>query len=58
MSVSERSVTCSFFQELYSLINKNSGEKFENMFLVKIANKFFFEDVEKSGTKEPQTPHP
>ena len=28
-----------FFQESYSLIDKNSGEKFEDMFLVKIANK-------------------
>ena len=29
-----------FFQELYSHIDKNSGEKFEDMlFLVKIANK-------------------
>ena len=27
------------FQELYSHIDKNSGEKFEDMFLVKIANK-------------------
>ena len=28
-----------FFQELYSHIDKNSGEKFEDMFLVKIAIK-------------------
>ena len=28
-----------FFRELYSHIDKNSGEKFENMFLVKTANK-------------------
>ena len=28
-----------FFQELYSHIDKNSGEKFEEMFLVKIASK-------------------
>ena len=28
-----------FFQELYSHIDKNSGEKFEDMFLVKIAKK-------------------
>ena len=28
-----------FFQELYSHIDKNSGKKFEDMFLVKIANK-------------------
>ena len=28
-----------FFQELYSHIDKNLGEKFEDMFLVKIANK-------------------
>ena len=28
-----------FFQELYSHIDKNPGEKFEDMFLVKIANK-------------------
>ena len=39
MSIFERSVTCSFFQELYSHIDKNSGEKFEDMFLGKIANK-------------------
>ena len=39
MSVFERSVTCSFFQELYSHIDKNSGEKSEDMFLVKVANK-------------------
>ena len=29
----------SFFQELYSHFDKNSGEKFEDMFLVKIASK-------------------
>ena len=28
-----------FFQELYSHIDKNSGGKSEDMFLVKIANK-------------------
>ena len=28
-----------FFQELYSHVDKNSGGKFEDMFLVKIANK-------------------
>ena len=28
-----------FFQELFSDIDKNSGEKFEGMFLVKIASK-------------------
>ena len=28
-----------FFQELYSHIEKNSGKKFEDMFLVKIASK-------------------
>ena len=28
-----------FFQELYSHIDKNSGGKFEDMFLIKIANK-------------------
>ena len=39
MSISERSVTCSFFQELYSHTDKNSKEKsFEYMFLVKIAS--------------------
>ena len=27
MSIFERSVTCSFFQELYSHIDSNSGEK-------------------------------
>ena len=39
MSIFQRSVTCSFFQELYSHIDKNSGEKFEDMFLVKTASK-------------------
>ena len=39
MSIFERSVTCSFFQECYSQIDKYSGEKFEDMFLVKIADK-------------------
>ena len=38
MFISERSVTCSFFQELCSNIDKNSGKKFEDMFPVKIAN--------------------
>ena len=28
-----------FFQEFYSYIDRNSGEKFENVFLIKIANK-------------------
>ena len=28
-----------FFQELYSHIDKNSGEKSEDMFLVKLASK-------------------
>ena len=28
-----------FFQELYSHIDMNSGKKFEDMFLIKIANK-------------------
>ena len=28
-----------FFQKLYSYIDKNSGEKFKDMFLVKIASK-------------------
>ena len=28
-----------FFQQLYSDADKNSGEKFDNNFLVKIANK-------------------
>ena len=32
-------VTCSFFQELYSHIDNNSGKQFEDMFLVKIASK-------------------
>ena len=35
----QRSVTRRFFQESYSHIDKNSGEKFEDMFLVKIASK-------------------
>ena len=38
MSIFERSVTCSFSQELYSHIDKNSGgggEESEDMFLVK-----------------------
>ena len=39
MLIFQRSVTCSFFLELYSHIDKNSGEKFEDMFLVKIASK-------------------
>ena len=39
MSIFQRSVTCSFFQELHSHIDKNLGEKFEDMFLVKIASK-------------------
>ena len=39
MSIFERLVTCSAFQELYSHIDKNLGEKFEDMSLVKIANK-------------------
>ena len=34
MSIFERSVTCSFFH-----VDKNSGGKFEDMFLVKIASK-------------------
>ena len=40
MSNFESSATCSFFfvQELSSHIEKNSGEKFEDMFLVKIAS--------------------
>ena len=46
MSIFETSVTCSFFQELCSHIDKNSGEKFEDMFprgfLVKIASKGTF----------------
>ena len=28
-----------FFQELYSHIDKNTGEKFEDMFLVKMTSK-------------------
>ena len=28
-----------FFQKLYSHIDKNAGDKLENMFLVKIASK-------------------
>ena len=39
MSIFERSVTFGFFQELYSHIDKNSGKKFEDIFLVKIVNK-------------------
>ena len=39
MSIFQRSITCSFFPELYLHIYKNSGEKFEDMFLVKIAHK-------------------
>ena len=31
-----------FFQELYSHVDKNSGEMFEDMFLVKIASKGTF----------------
>ena len=40
MSIFERSVKCSFFfQELYSHIDKKSREMYEDMFLVKVANK-------------------
>ena len=39
MSIFQRSETCSFFQELYSHIDKNSGETFKDMFLVKIVSK-------------------
>ena len=39
MSIFQRSVTCSFFKELNSHIDKNSGEKFEDMFLVIIVSK-------------------
>ena len=39
MSIFQRSVTCGFFQELYSHIDKNWGGKFKDMFLVKIASK-------------------
>ena len=36
MSNFERSVTCSFSQELYSHIDKNSGGGSEDMFFIKI----------------------
>ena len=39
MSVFERSVPFSFLLELYSHIDKNSGEEIEYIFLVKIASK-------------------
>ena len=40
MSISERPATSTFFfQKLYSHIDKNSGGKFEDMFLIKIASK-------------------
>ena len=46
MSIFERSVTCSFSQELYSHIDKNSGGgggggggESEDMFLIKIFSK-------------------
>ena len=44
MSIFERSVTCSFSQELYKHIYKNSGggggeEESEDMFLIKIFSK-------------------
>ena len=42
MSIFQRWVTCSFFHELYSHIDKNSGGKFEDMLLVKIASKTWF----------------
>ena len=42
ISIFERSVTCSLFQEFYSHIDSNSGEKFEDMFLFKIASKGTF----------------
>ena len=38
-----------FFQELYSHIDKNSGEKFKDMFLVKIARKGTSLSCLKSG---------
>ena len=38
MSIFQRSVTYTFFQELYSHIDKNSGKKSEDIFLFKIAS--------------------
>ena len=48
MSIFERSVTCRLFQELYAHIDKNSGETFEDIFLVKIANKGTYSSCLKS----------
>ena len=40
MSVFERSVTCSFFsRDCTHILKRTQGEKFEYMFLVKIASK-------------------
>ena len=39
MSIFERSVTCSFFRNCTHILTRTQGEKFEDMFLVKIASK-------------------
>ena len=39
MSIFEMSVTCSFFRNWTHILTRNRGEKFENMFLVKITSK-------------------
>ena len=39
LSIFERSVTCRFFPELCSPIDMNSGKMFEDLFLIKIADK-------------------
>ena len=42
MSIFEMLVTWSLFQKFYSHIDSNSGEKFEDMFLFKMASKGTF----------------
>ena len=42
MSIFQRSVTCRFFQEWYSHVDKNSGQKVWGYVLVKIASKGTF----------------
>ena len=39
MSMFERSVTCSFFRNCTQILTRTEGKKFEDMFLVKMANK-------------------
>ena len=39
MSTFKKSVTCSFFRNRTHILTRTQGKKFEDMFLVKIANK-------------------